>query len=168
MTAYVFVGLLAILFVFCIIKNLPAYSYFTTGAKESIKICTSTFPYLVAIFIAVELFKISGLATLFSCVLAPVLSFFGIPKELSELIIIKPFSGSGSLALLNECIEKYGANSYISKCASVLMSTSETLFYITAVYFSSVGPKKLKFAIPISLFANFVGAIVACALCRIM
>lgn len=168
MTAYFFVALLTILFIFCIIKNLPAYTYFTQGAKEAINICASTFPYLVAIFIAVELFKISGLSSLLSNLMSPILSFFGIPPELSELLIIKPFSGSGSLALLNECIEKYGANSYIARCASVLMSTSETLFYITAVYFSTVGSKKLKYAIPVSLIASFFGAVIACALCRVM
>jgi len=168
MTSYLFVGLLLLLFVFCIIKNLPAYSYFADGAKDALELCTNTFPYLVAIFVAVELFKSSGLSEILANALSPFLSFVGIPPELSELLIIKPFSGSGSLALLSSCIQKYGANSYIARCASVLMSTSETLFYITAVYFGTVGTKKLKYAIPVSLFASFVGAIVACALCRII
>ena len=168
MTAYFFVGLLLILFVFCLIKNLPAYSFFSQGAKDAIELCTNTFPYLVAIFVVVELFKASGLAAFFATICSPVLSCVGIPNELAELLIIKPFSGSGSLALVSECIAKYGANSYIARCASVLMSTSETLFYITAVYFGTVGPKKLKLAIPISLLASFIGAIIACNLCRIM
>ena len=168
MTIYIFTGSLLLLFLFCLIKNLPAYTYFTTGAKEAINICTNTFPSLVAIFIVVELFRISGLSSTFAKALSPVLSFFGIPNELAELIIIKPFSGSGSIAILDNCIATYGANSYIAKCASVLMSTSETLFYITAVYFGTVGPKKLKFAIPVSLFASFIGTIVACALCRVL
>ena len=168
MTVYVFVGLLLFLFVFCIIKNLPAYSYFTEGAKDAIDICVGTFPFLVAIFIVVELFSASGLAAVLANFVSPALYFFGIPPELSELLIIKPFSGSGSLAVLSNCISTYGANSYIAKCASVLMSTSETLFYISAVYFGTVGPKKLRYAIPVSLFASFVGAIVACALCRVI
>ena len=168
MTVYFFVGLLLILFAFCLVKNLPAYTYFTKGAKDAIELCTSTFPYLVAIFVVVELFRASGLSAMLAVVLAPVLSAFGIPPCLGELLIIKPFSGSGSTALLADCIKTYGANSYIAKCASVLMSTSETLFYITAVYFSTVGPKKLKYAVPVALFSSFVGAVVACALCRVM
>lgn len=168
MTIYVFIGLLVFLFVLCLIKNLPAYDYFTKGAKDAIDICVGSFPYLVAIFVLVELFRASGLSKLFSEAFAPVVGFFGIPKELTELLIIKPFSGSGSMALLADCISTYGADSYIARCASVLMSTSETLFYITAVYFGTVGAKKLKFAIPISIFSGFVGAVVGCLLCRIM
>lgn len=168
MSAYFFVAILLILFVFCLIKNLPAYSYFTEGAKEAIDLAVGTFPYLVAIFVAVELFRVSGLSSFFSKSLAPVLSFFGIPKELAELVIIKPFSGSGSLAILDNCISTYGPDSYVSKCACVVMNTSETLFYITAVYFGKVGAKKLRFAIPVALFANFVGAVCACAICRVL
>lgn len=168
MTIYIFIGLLIVLFVFCLIKNLPAYTYFTKGAKEAVDICVSTFPFLVAIFIVVELFRVSGLATVFAKSMEPILNFFGVPKELAELIIIKPFSGSGSTAILSDCIKTYGADSYISRCACVMMSTSETLFYITAVYFGSVKQKKLLYAIPVSLMASFVGAIVACLLCKIM
>ena len=168
MTLYIFVGLLIVLFVFCLVKNLPAYSYFTAGAKEAIDLCTSTFPFLVAIFVVVELFRVSGLSALFATALEPVLGVFGIPKQLAELIIIKPFSGSGSMAILSDCIKTYGADSYVARCASVLMSTSETLFYITAVYFGSVKQKKLSYAIPVSLISGFVGAIVACLLCRVL
>ncbi len=167
MTTYFFIGLLLILFLFCLIKNLPAYSYFTDGAKEGINICVSSFPYLVAIFIAVELFRVSGLSTLFANIMSPILSFFNVPPQLGELIIIKPFSGSGSTAILNDCIETYGPNSYIAKCAATIMNTSETLFYITAVYFGQVGPKKLAYTVLVCLFSSFVGAIVACAFCRV-
>ena len=168
MTIYIFIGLLVVLFAFCLVKNLPAYTYFTKGAQEAVDICVSTFPFLVAIFIVVELFRVSGLSAMFADAISPILSFFGVPKELAELIIIKPFSGSGSTAILADCIKTYGADSYISRCACVLMSTSETLFYITAVYFGSVKQKKLAYAIPVSLIASFVGAIVACLLCRVM
>ena len=168
MTVYIFIGLLFVMFVFCLIKNLPAYSYFASGAKDAIDLCVSTFPYLVAIYIAVELFSVSGLSAVFALAISPVLSVFGVPQELAELLIIKPFSGSGSLAILSDCISHYGADSYVARCASVLMSTSETLFYITAVYFGTVGTKKLKAAIPVALLSSFVGAVCACALCRIM
>ena len=168
MTIYLFIILLIILFTFCLIKNIPAYTYFTKGAQESIEICVNTFPFLVAIFIFVELFRVSGLSNMFATALEPILNFFGIPKELAELMIIKPFSGSGSTAILSECIKTYGADSYIARCASVMMNTSETLFYITAVYFGSVKQKKLLYAIPVSLIASFVGAIISCLLCKVM
>ena len=166
MANYIIPCFLFILFVYCYIKKINAYNHFVYGAKESIDLCINTFPYLVAIFMAVELFKLSGLAAILSGFLSPALQFVGMPSELAEFMILRPFTGSGSLAMLSEIIASYGVDNYITKCACVIMSCSETIFYVVAVYFSTVKIKKLRYTIPISLLASFVGSVFACFLCR--
>jgi spore maturation protein B len=99
--------------------------------------------------------------------LSPIFTFWGIPTELTKLILIKPFSGSGSLAYLTEIIKNYGADSYISRCACVLYGSSETVFYISAVYFAKSKNKKRILPIIIILLSTFICAIFACKLCKI-
>jgi len=118
------------------------------------------FPYLVTIMVAVEVFRISGVSAVVADFLSPAMNFFGIPKELTELILIRPLSGAGSLAVLENIFITYGADSHIGRAASVVYGSSETIFYISAVYFSQTKVKKLGLAIPIALVSTFVGSIV--------
>lgn len=156
------------LFVYAFIKKVPAYDTFSKGAKEALKMCYDIFPFLVAIFLTVQLFRISGLASLLSKLLGPVFHFLGIPSELTELMLIRPLSGSAGLTLLSEIYITYGPDSYISRCASVIMSASETIFYIAAVYFSGTKIKSLGWAIPIALLATTFGSVLGCLLLRFM
>lgn len=154
--------------VYATIKHVNCYATFVLGAKKSIDLCINLFPYLIAIFFALELFRTSGLINILSNILAPSFNFFGIPEELSELVLIRPFSGSGGLACLQNLFETYGPDSYISRCGCVLVGSSETIFYIATIYFSQTKVKKLWYAIPLALISCFVGAIVGCLLCKIM
>ena len=110
--------LLIALFVYSAIKKVKIYDSFAVGAGRALPLVFSLFPYLVTIFIMTELFRISGLSDALITFLTPVFGFFGIPSEIAPLVILKPFSGGGSLALLTEIYEKYGVDSYISLCAS--------------------------------------------------
>ena len=149
------------------IKKVNAYECFVSGAKQSVDLCIGTFPYLVAIFAVVELLSISGLSSLFSQLAAPIFNLFGIPKELTEFMILRPFTGSGSIGMLSNLFSLYGPDSYISKCACIIMSCSETTFYVVAVYFSTTKIKKLKYTIPVCLLSAFLGAVIACSMCRL-
>lgn len=155
-------------FLFAAVKKVNIYRCFTRGIGEAVQFMLSLLPMLCAIFMMCELFEISGLSDRFSQALSPVLSAVGIPTELAKLILIKPFSGSGSLTYLNRIIAEYGADSYVARCACVLYGSSETVFYISAVYFSSVKSKKLFSVIVVVLLANFLAAVAACLLCKIM
>lgn len=166
MASYIIPIFLLILCIYCFFKKINAYDQFVIGAKESINLCINTFPYLVAIFMAVELFKLSGLSMAIGNFLSPFFEFLGMPKELTEFLVLRPFSGSGSIAMLSEIFTLYGADSYVAKCACVIMSCSETTFYIVALYFSATKIKKLKYTIPIALLSTFLGSIFACFLCR--
>lgn len=167
-SAFVIPVLLVMLLLYSSKKKVNAYSSFIDGAKGSVQLCLDIFPFLVAIFVAVELFKASGLADNLASLLSPVFNFVGIPNELSQLILLRPFSGSGSLALVQDIFETYGADSYISRCASVIMGSSETVFYVATVYFSQTKTKKLLYAIPVALFCTIIGAIFSCWICKIM
>ena len=118
--------------------------------------------------ISVALMRTSGLTDLLTKAVSPVFSFLGIPSEVCELVLLRPFTGSGSFALLNDIFAKYGADCYISRCACVIMGSSETVFYVATVYFSGTKVKKLLYAIPCALIASLVAAIVSCLLCKVM
>lgn len=168
MSAYILPILFLIVFVIAMIKKVPIYDSFIEGIKESLRLVISIFPYICAIFIAIELFRISGLSALFTRAVAPVLSAVGIPPELAELLIIRPMSGNGSIAILKNIFTTYGADSYIARCASVIVGCSETIFYVSAVYFSTSKIRKLRYAIPVSLISCLLGAIISCLICRFM
>ena len=160
--------LFLIIFVFALIKKVKPYDAFTLGAKSAVPYAVNIFPYLVSIFVITELFEVSGISTAVSNFLSPVFSFFGIPKELTKLVLIKPFSGNGSLAILTDIFTKYGVDSYLARTACVIYGSSETVFYIAAVYFAGAKTKKLATPIIISLIASFFSCVFACFICRVM
>lgn len=168
MSAYIVPIFIIIVLLYASYKNLNTYNIFVKGAKGAIDLVVSIFPYIVAILVSVSLLRVSGLTNLLTKGVSPVFSFLGIPPEVSELVLLRPFTGSGSFALLSDIYSQYGADSYISRCASVIMGSSETVFYVATVYFSQTKVKKLLYAIPCALFASLIAAILSCLLCRIM
>ncbi len=168
MSKYILPAFIIIVILWAFIKKVPIYDNFVKGSKESITLILSIFPYICAVLIAVELFSLSGLNSYLAKIMSPVLSFLGMPPELCEILIIRPLSGNGSLALLEGIYKTYGVDSYIARCASVIVGASETVFYVGTVYFSTTKVKKLRYAIPISLIACYVGAMASCILCRFM
>lgn len=150
------------------IKKVNVYSCFTSGIESALKFVLSLLPCLAAVFMMCALFEDSGLSELMIKLTSPAFSFFGVPEELTKLILIKPLSGSGSLAYLTEILNEYGADSYIARCACVCYGSSETVFYISAVYFAGMKAKGLMKPIVISLFSALVATVLACALCKIM
>ncbi len=160
--------LFLIIFVIAIIKKVKPYDSFTQGAKSAIPFAISIFPYLVSIFVLTELFEISGISNAVTNIVSPLFSALGIPKELSKLVLIKPFSGNGALAILTEIYQTYGVDSYLSRCASVIYGSSETVFYVAAVYFAGAKTKNLAKPIFISLFASFCSCVFACFICLVL
>ena len=157
-----------VVIVFAIVKKVKIYDEFSAGVSEAVKFTVSLIPFLASIFMMCELFEASGLADKFTEILSPVFSFLGIPKELTKLVLIKPFSGSGSLAYLKNILDEYGADSYVARCACVCFGSSETVFYISAVYFAGLKQKKLAAPLIIVLVSTFLTTILACLICKIM
>lgn len=168
MSSFFIPTLFLCVFVYGALKKVKPYDAFTEGAKSAIPFASSIFPFLVSIFVLTELFEASGLSAILTKLLSPVFGLLGIPDELTKLVLIKPFSGSGSLALLSEIFSKYGADSYLSRAACVIYGSSETVFYIAAVYFAGAKKRKLTAPILISLAASFASCVFACFICRII
>ena len=160
-----FIGFILI---FATVKKVDVFNAFTTGVKKTLSLIYSIFPYLCAVLIMTEIMRESGVYELIGKFLHPLFNFFKIPTDLIPLIILKPFSGGGSLAVLADIYQIHGTESYISRCASVIYGSSETVFYLSAVYFCNCKHKNLKKAIFISLFSTFLSCIFACFVCRVL
>ena len=155
-------------FICAAVKKVNIYQSFTEGIEEAFRFTVSLLPCLAAVFMMCELFEVSRLSDALTNLLSPLFGFLGIPPELTKLVLIKPFSGSGSLAYLSGIIERYGADSYIARCACVCFGSSETVFYISAVYFAGLKVKKLALPIICVLLSTLVSTIIACLVCRIL
>ena len=165
---YLIPAFILIAFLVAYFKKVKVYDAFVSGVNEVIPLLLSIFPYLCTVIIMSELFEESGLSNLIVKWLKPALNLIGVPSELTKLILIKPLSGSGSLALLSDIYQTYGADSYVGKCASCIFSASETVFYISSVYFCTCKNKNAKSAIIMSLIACFLSCIFACFICRLL
>lgn len=155
-------------FIYGAIKKVRLYDGFAQGIKDALPLTLSIFPYLAAIFVMTALLEESGISAVLIKFLSPAFEFFGIPKEVCPLVLLKPFSGSGSLALLSDVFKRYGADSYVSRCAACIYGSSETVFYVSAVYFSKCKNKNLLKPIIVSLFSTFIACVFACFICKIM
>lgn len=164
---YIIPLLIIFLLIYSTTKKQDNYKIFVKGAQKSLPLLFEIFANIVAIFIIIELFKESGISNYLQKIFTPILQFLGIPKQLCELIILKPFSGSGTLAILSDIFTNYGVDSYIGRCASVIVTSSETVFYVTSIYFSKTKVKNLSYAIPLALFVTIFSCILACLFCRI-
>lgn len=168
MSVYILPVLILFLFSYSFFKKVNVYKSFVEGAKGAFELVLDIFPYIVAILISVSLLRASGITSVLVNILSPAFNFLGVPSEVCELVLLRPFSGSGSLALLNNIYSTYGVDTYISKCASCIMASSETLFYVTTVYTSKTSIKKLSYAIPVGILACIFGSIISCLICKII
>lgn len=167
MTAYVIPLIFLTVLIASFFKKRDAYSMFVEGSRGAIDLMVSVFPYLLTVMMAVEVFRVSGVSAIVAGWISPVMQVIGIPKELTELMLIRPLSGAGSLGILDTIYTTYGADTYIGRCASVIYGSSETIFYIAAIYTSRIELKRLRYAIPVALIATFIGCVVGCLMIRI-
>ncbi|MGI6202759.1 MAG: nucleoside recognition domain-containing protein [Eubacteriales bacterium] len=147
-------------------KSQLYFDAFVSGAREGIETAVKLFPTLVALLCAVAMFNASGATELLAKIATPVLSALGIPSELATLLLVRPVSGSASSALAAELLSRVSPDSYAGRCASVILGSSDTAVYIVALYFSAVGAKKARHALPAALCVSVLCAVLACAIVR--
>ncbi|MBL7480792.1 spore maturation protein [Legionella bononiensis] len=148
------------------IKKINVFDAFIVGAKQGFDTSISIIPYLIAMMVAIGMLRASGFFDLLNQLLAPLLTMIGMPPEVLPLALIRPFSGSASTGVMAELIHQYGGDSIIAKTAATMMGSTETTFYVIAVYFGSVGIRRTRHAIPVGLLADFAGVIASVLICR--
>lgn len=153
-------------FLYATKKKVPLFDCFTDGVKGAIPLVVSIFPYIATVAMLGKLFEASGLENALAKFLSPVFSFTGIPSEITPLLLVKPLSGSGAIAVLSDILSRYGVDSYIARCACVAYGSSETIFYIGAVYFAGLKRKKLTLALFIAVVSYLASVVLCCFLCR--
>lgn len=151
-----------------IVRGVKVYEVFVDGAKEGFDVAVKIIPFLVGILVAIGMFRGSGAMDLLTAALRPVMAATGFPAEVFPLAIMRTLSGSGSLALTTDLIKTYGPDSLIARTAATMYGSSETTFYVLAVYFGAIGVKRTRHAVPAALIGDVVAAIAAVAVCAWM
>ena len=149
-------------------KKVNVYETFTDGAKDGFTTAISIIPFLVGMLVAIGVFIASGALDLITNALSPITSKIGMPGEVLPMALIRPLSGGGASGVMNELFATYGPDSLIGKMASVMNGSTETTFYVLAVYFGAVGIKKTRHALPAGLIADAVGLITAVVVTNMM
>ncbi len=149
-------------------KKVPVYESFVAGAKGGFEIAVKIIPYLVAMLVAIGIFRASGAMELLVKGLSPIAHLIGMPPEVLPLALLRPLSGSGSLGLMADIMKKYGPDSFIGILASTMYGSSETTFYVLAVYFGAVNIYRTRHAVAAGLVADAVGMLGALLICRIL
>jgi spore maturation protein B len=142
-------------------KRVPVYEAFVDGAKEGFEVAVRIIPYLVAILFAIGMFRASGAMDALAAVLQPVLAVIGFPAEVLPMAIIRPLTGSGSAGVVVDMINQYGEDSILVKMAAVMFGSTETTFYVIAVYFGAVNIKRARHAVAAGLTADIAAMIIA-------
>jgi spore maturation protein B len=151
-----------------ILKKVKVYEVFVDGAKEGFDVAIRIIPYLVAMLVAIGIFRASGAMEVLTSLLSPITSLIGMPPETLPMALMRPLSGSGSLGIMTELMKVHGPDSFIGVLASTMYGSSETTFYVLAVYFGSVNIRNTRHAVPAGIIADVAGMLAAVWIVRAM
>jgi spore maturation protein B len=151
-----------------LIRGVKVYDVFIEGAREGFEVAVKIIPFLVGILAAIGMFRGSGAMDLVTVALRPIVTATGFPAELVPLAILRSLTGSGSLAFTTDLVKTAGPDSLLARTAATMYGSSETTFYVLAVYFGAVGIRKTRHAVPAALIGDIVAAAAAVAVCAWM
>jgi spore maturation protein B len=147
------------------LRKVKVYDVFIEGAKEGFEVGVKIIPFLVGILVAIGMFRASGAMELLLAGLRPVATATGFPADLIPLAILRSLSGSGSLALTTDIIKTQGPDSLLARMAATMYGSTETTFYVLAVYFGAIGVRRTRHAVPAALIGDLVAAIATVGVC---
>jgi spore maturation protein B len=166
-SSVIIIPLVLLLFLsIAVFKRVKVYDKFLEGAKEGFQVVIRIIPYLVGMLVAIGMFRASGALDILTKLLSPVTGLIGMPSEVLPMALMRPLSGNGSLAVMVNLMDIYGPDSLIGFIASTMFGSSETTFYVVAVYFGSINVQKTRYALPAGLAADAIGLIMAALICR--
>ena len=149
-------------------RRVRVYEVFVEGAREGFDVAVRIIPYLVAILVAAGMFRASGAMDALVRALAPLTERLGMPAEALPPALLRPLSGSGTLGLVSELMKAHGPDSFVGRLASTIYGSSETTFYVLAVYFGAVGIRRTRHAVLAGLLGDLAGAVAAVLVCRLL
>ena len=150
-----------------LVEKRPYFDAFVEGAKEGLATAVRLCPTLTALLVAIGMLQACGAIELIGRWLSPLFETVGVPRELLPLLLIRPFSGSAATVTYTALLKNAGADSFASLAASVIMGSSDTAVYVTSLYFSSVGVRKTRYALPVALFLMVFCVFFSCFVCRV-
>lgn len=160
--------IIAIIILYGVIERKKVYDIFLKGAKDGIKIVFQLIPTLIGIFVAVGALRNSGILDLIINVISPLTNFLKIPSEIMPLALLRPISGSASIGVAVDIMQKYGTDTFIGLVTSTIMGSTETTLYTIAIYTGCVGIKKTRFVLLAALLADLAGIIASVVIWRIL
>lgn len=161
---YILPALILSLLIYAYAKGIDVYSAFTKGAAEALPMMYKIIPCMAAMTLALSIFRQSGAMAAFVKLISPVLSRIGMPPDLAPLFILRPFSGGAAMALLQDVYNSCGVDSYEGIAASIMLGSTETIFYTISLYLGSIGVTKPRHALPAALISSVAGAAAALVL----
>lgn len=158
--------IIAIIIIYGMYKKVKVYDCFVEGAKDGIGICIKIFPYLLAMIVAVSIFRESKAMDYFIAIVKPLVNIIGLPAEVVPLAMVKPLSGSGAMGIFAEILKKYGTDTYIGLVASIMMGSTETIFYTITVYYGAANIKKIRHTLWAAVLADVTAIVMAVTLTK--
>lgn len=160
---FIFVGIVG----YALTKKVKVYEVFTEGAKEGFHTAVRIIPFLVAMLVAIGVFRASGAMDLLIKAISPVTNLLRIPAETLPMAFMRPLSGGGAQGVMTDIINTHGPDSLIGRTVAVMMGSTETTFYVLAVYFGSVAIRKTRHSLPVGLLADLAGLLTAIYISKI-
>ncbi len=158
---YILPTIVVLIVLYGAFKGVDVFNVFIDGAKSGFKTVFNIIPSLIALLLSINMLKASGGLDVLLSLLSPIGDFLGIPRDIIPLTILSPISGSGSLGVFESILKDFGPDSFIGRCASVMMGSTETTFYTLALYYGSIGVKKTRHTVPSALCADFTSFILS-------
>ncbi len=165
-TNYLFLSIIIGIPLYAAIKKVEIYDSFINGAKHGVHLVLKIIPFLVGMIVAIGMLRASGFFEIVAHLLSPLCDYLGIPSDIIPLSLMRPFSGAASQGLLIDVFEKNGGNSSVSYLASMILGSTETSFYVVAIYFGAVNIKNIRYSLWTSLSADIVGTLAAIVVWR--
>ncbi|HPF83189.1 MAG TPA: spore maturation protein [Bacilli bacterium] len=154
--------------IYGVYKKINVYDTFIEGSKESFEMVLTIFPNLLGMILAINLLLNCNFLNLFGVILKPILDLVEVPFTIIPMVLMRPISGSSTLAMLNNILSSYGPDSFIGTLASVIQGSTDTTFYVITLYFGSVGIKKIRYSLYGGLFADLVGILASIIIVKII
>ena len=151
-----------------VFKKVNVYDEFLSGATESFDMVIKIFPCLLAMILGINIFLKSGVVDLLYQLINPLFKLIKVPTQIFPMMIMRPISGTSTLAILNDIFKTYGPDSFIGRLASIIQGSTDTTFYVLTLYFGSIGIKKIRYSMIAGLFADLVGITAAVIITKLI